>query len=103
MPLPLVAALWAGLAAIIVPLAVRVVVGLGLAVVTYLGVSALLDNATSQLYSYLGGVSSSVLVIIGMARVDDFIAVILSALSAKLIVKGLTQAGALKAFTYRGG
>lgn len=53
MPLPLVAALWAGFAAIAVPLAIKLIIGIGFASVTYLGVSALFDTITAQIIANL--------------------------------------------------
>ena len=102
MPLPLVAAFWAALIAIIVPLATRLLIGLGFGVVTYLGASAILDSATAGINSYLGGTSASILVILQMARIDDAIAVVLSGLAAKAALMGYASATGVKQFRFKG-
>lgn len=103
MPLPLIAGLWAGFAAIAVPLAIKLLIGIGFASVTYIGVSALFDSITAQITANLSAAASSIVVILGLARVDDAIAVILSAMSAKLLLKGLTAAGAFSRLQFKGG
>jgi Protein of unknown function (DUF2523) len=88
MALPIVVALWAGLAATIVPMAVRLLVGLGFGVVVYTGIGAAWDAAQAAIWSNLGAVASNVLTIILMARVDDAIQIVLSAAGSLLLVKG---------------
>jgi len=92
MAYPLVAAMWAGLAATIVPLAVRLLIGIGFATVTYVGIGAAWDAAKAAIWSNLGSAGSSVLTIIIMARVDDAIQVVLSAAGSLLLIKGLNAA-----------
>jgi len=95
MPLPVALATLVGTGAIIIPLARRVLLGVGFGLVAYIGIGALWDSIQSNIASYLGGVSSSILTILGIARVDDAIQVVLSAGSAKLALRGLNAAGSL--------
>ncbi len=92
MALPLAAAIWAALATVIVPLAVRLLVGIGVASVTYLGVGELWDTAQAAVATNLNATSESILIILGMARVDDAIQIVLSAGGAVLFFKGLNAA-----------
>lgn len=100
--MPLILSFLTALAPIALPLATRIMVGLGFAAVTYAGVGALWDQAEAAIWSNLGSVTTNVLAILVLARVDDGIAVVLSAGAAKLALRGLTAAGALKAVVFRG-
>jgi len=93
-PLALGGALVGG--AIGTALVTRILLGIGIGIVTYLGVQALWDSAQAAIWSNLGSVSGNILTLLVMARVDDALAVVLSAGSSKLILKGLTAAGSLK-------
>lgn len=92
MALPLAIAIWSGLAATIVPLAVRLLLGLGFAAVTFVGIGAAWEAAQAAIWSNLGGVSANVLTVVQMARIDDAIQVVLSAASARLLYAGLNAA-----------
>jgi len=92
MPVPLVVGIWAALAAVIVPLGIRLLIGIGFAAVTYVGIGALWDAAQASIWSNLGAAPTSVLTILAMAKVDDFIKIILSAGTAKLLFAGLNAA-----------
>jgi Protein of unknown function (DUF2523) len=92
MPAPAVIAAVAAIGASILPLVIRVIAGLGIGVATYTGISAVWDNAQAGIWTNLGGASASVLTILGMARVDDAIKVVLSAGSTILLLKGFSAA-----------
>lgn len=93
MPVPLAAgiatAIWAGLASVIIPLAVRLLVGIGFYTVTFVGIGAAWDAAKAAIATNLGGTSESIIAILAMARIDDGIQVVLSAGGAVLLAKGL--------------
>lgn len=92
MPAPVVIAAIAAVGASILPLAIRVLAGVGIGVATYTGISAVWDNAQAGIWSNLGATSGSILTILGMARVDDAIKVVLSAGSTILLLKGFSAA-----------
>jgi len=94
LPLALGGALVGG--AIGTALVTRVLLGIGFGVVTYIGVQALWTNLQDGLWASLGQVSGNVMTLLVMARIDDAIAIVLSAGTSKLILRGLTAAGALK-------
>jgi len=94
MPLPLVLGGAAVSGIIVIPLVVRALLGIGMAVVTYTGVQLLWTNIQADIWGALGSVSANIATILVMARVDDAIAVVFSAGTSKLILKGLNAAGA---------
>jgi len=94
LPLALGGALIGG--AIGTALVTRVLLGIGFGVVTYLGVQAMWESLQAGIWDSLGQVSANVMTILVMARVDDALAIVLSAGTAKLVLRGLTAAGALK-------
>jgi len=89
--------LWlVALGPIIIPLARRVFIALGFGAATFTGISVLWSNLETLIWENLGASSSSILTILGMARVDDAMKVLLSAGSTVLLLKGLNAAtGAL--------
>lgn len=92
-----------GLLPVLTPLAINILVGLGFAAVTYAGIGAFWDSVKGNIASYFGDLPGSVMTILFMARIDDAITLVLSAGTAKLALKGLTAAGALKRIYWTGG
>jgi Protein of unknown function (DUF2523) len=92
MPIPVALAGLAVLAPTIVPLAVRLLVGVGVGVATYTGVTVLWQTVQDNIWSSLGATNVSVLTIIGMARVDDAIKLVLSAGTTLLLLRGISAA-----------
>jgi len=85
--------LWfAALGPVIIPIVVRVVTALGFGVATYTGISVLWDSIEAEIWANLSSTSSSILTILGMARVDDAMKVLLSAGATVLLLKGLNTA-----------
>jgi len=93
--MPAILAWLAALGPVVVPLVRRAAWGLGFGVVAYAGIGALWTEIQSQIWGNLGDASASILTILGMARVDDGIQVVLSAGSAKLLYNGLNAAGVI--------
>lgn len=101
--MPLVLAWLVALGPVIVPLVLRALWALGFGVVSYVGISTMWDSIQADIWGNLGNTSASILTIIGLARVDDAIQVILSAASAVLLLKGLNLAtGAISRFRMGG-
>lgn len=80
---------------IAVSLVTRVLLTLGFGVATYYGIGALFGEAETFIWSNFGNTTNSIVTVLGMARVDDFIKVILSAYLATLQLRGLTAAGSI--------
>lgn len=67
------------LAAAIGGIVARVLFSIGLGVVSYVGVTSLMDRLVSMVHSELGGITSDVLHLVGMAGFDVFLSLALSA------------------------
>lgn len=76
----------------IVPLARRVLAGVGFTFVIYKGLDAVISAASAQMWAYLGSLPSSIMVILGLARIDDALTLILSAVAAKMVYQGVSGA-----------
>lgn len=68
----------------------RVMVALGLSVVTYTGINAALDAIKSQAISSFNSLPADTIAIISMMRVGECISIVSSAIAARLILNGLT-------------
>ena len=68
----------------------RVLVALGLSLVTYTGVTASLDAIKSQAISSFGALPPEMMAIIGMMKVGVCISIVTSAITARLVLNGLT-------------
>lgn len=68
----------------------RVMVALGLSVVTYNGINAALDALKGQAISSFNSLPSETLSIISMMRVGECISIVSSAIAARLVLNGLT-------------
>lgn len=71
-------------------LAGRVLIALGISVVTYTGVSASLDWMKSGAVSALGGLPAEMLGLIAFMKVGVCISIITSAIAARAIISGIS-------------
>lgn len=69
----------------------RVLVALGLSVITYTGVNATLEALKSQAVQSLTALPPEVFGMLGMMRVGQCISIITSAIAARLLLDGLTS------------
>lgn len=80
MPLPLVAGfLGTFFAAAIGGMVARVLAALGLGVISYVGVTFVINQAVSLLHSQVGGMPSDIVNVLGMAGIDVFLSLVISA------------------------
>lgn len=93
MAVPLAIGFWAVFTSIVVPLVVRVFVALGVGWVAYQGLDVLLDNIGALIQSTLSGMPPTVVEFLALVNADRATVIILSALSARLVLAGLTAAG----------
>ena len=68
----------------------RVLVALGISVITYTGISGSLDVLKSQAVSSFSSLPPEVLDILAMMRVGECISIVSSAIAARLLLDGLT-------------
>lgn len=85
-----IAALGGMLINLVGTLAGRVLVALGISVVTYTGISIALDAIKSQAISSFTALPPEMLSIITMMRVGQCISIVSSAIVARLVLNGLT-------------
>jgi hypothetical protein len=95
MAFPVVITLASVLSYIAVSLVTRVLLAIGFSVATYYGIGELFADAEAFVFSNFGATSNSILQILAMARVDDFMRLMFSAYLATLSLKGLTAAGGI--------
>lgn len=69
----------------------RVLVALGLSVITYTGVNATLEALKAQAVQSLTALPPEVYGMLGMMRVGQCISIITSAIAARLLLDGLTS------------
>lgn len=85
-----IAAIGGMLINIVGTLAGRVLVALGISVVTYTGLSATLDSLKNQAIANFAGLPPEVLGMLSMMRVGQCISIVSSAVAARLLLNGLT-------------
>lgn len=91
MALPVIAAAAiGGLISVTGTLVGRVLVALGVGVVTYTGVQAGIDSLLANLDSAIAGVPADILGLLGFMRVGEALNIIISAMSARMLLNGLT-------------
>ncbi|MCW5222828.1 DUF2523 domain-containing protein [Verminephrobacter aporrectodeae subsp. tuberculatae] len=71
-------------------LAGRVLIALGISVITYTGITVTLDALKSQAISAFSNLPLEVFSILGVLRVGQCISIVTSAIAAKLVIDGLT-------------
>jgi len=86
----IIAALLSGLITIAGHVAGRVLIALGIGVVTYTGLGATTDWLTSQALSNLQALPADLLAIIAYLKVGSFINIIASAIAVRFVLQGLT-------------
>lgn len=69
----------------------RVLVALGLSVITYTGVNATLEALKSQAVQSFTALPPEVFGMLGMMRVGQCVSIITSAIAARLLLDGLTS------------
>ncbi len=90
MALPVIAAsLIGGLISVTGTIVGRVLVALGVGVVTYTGVQVGIDSLLSNLDSAISGVPADILGLLGFMRVGEAMNIVISAMSARMLLNGL--------------
>lgn len=76
---------------IVVPLVVKVIKGLGVGAVVYVGINIVMGEAESYITSQLGQTAADLRGLLGLAKVDIAINILLSAVSTRLILSGVSS------------
>lgn len=91
------AAIFTFLSTILGPLVAKVLAGLGLGAVSYVGINLLLDQVKSQVISQFGNAGSDTLMLLGLAKVDIAVNIVLAAVTARAVYSGMSAAsGSIK-------
>lgn len=85
-----IAALGGMLINLVGTLAGRILIALGISVVTYSGITITLDALKGQAISAFGSLPADVFAILGILKVGQCISIITSAIAAKLVIDGLS-------------
>lgn len=85
-----------GLLGIAPSIIATVLARLGLGAVTYTGISLLVSSLNDQIFSAFSGVDPVVIQLFGVLQVGTCIKIMLSAITIKLTMKGLSGAGSIK-------
>lgn len=77
------------------PLVVRVLTSLGIGSISYVGINLMLEQIKGYVVSSFSGAGADALALLGLARVDVAINIVLSAVTARAVLSGM-QSGAIK-------
>jgi len=80
------------LTTILGPLVTRVLTGLGIGAVSYVGITALLAQVKSYMVSSVSGAPADALQLMGLAKLDIAFNIILSAVTARAVMAGMNAA-----------
>ncbi|WP_137885734.1 DUF2523 domain-containing protein [Pseudomonas sp. 2FE] len=86
------AAIFTFLTTILGPLVVKVLTSLGIGAVSYVGINMLLDQVKSYVVSSFGGAGADTLALLGLAKVDIAVNIVLSAVTARAVYAGMNAA-----------
>lgn len=79
------------------PLVTKVLTGLGIGAVSYVGINVMLDQVKSYVVSSFGGAGADTMALLGLAKVDIAINIVLSAVTARAVYAGMNAAtGSIK-------
>ena len=96
----ILAMLLGGLINIVGTMAGRVLVALGIGVVSYTGMQALTGQLVNSIVMAFGSLPSQVLAIVYMLKLGQAIGIIIAATSARMVINGVTSDG-FKRFVLR--
>lgn len=74
---------------------------IGIAAISYTGISALVSTLDTTIFSSFSGVDPTVLQLFGVLQVGTCFKILLSAITVKLTIKGLSGAGSIKKIVMR--
>ncbi len=69
----------------------RVLIALGISVITYTGISTTLDFLKAQAIGAFAGLPPEVFGMLGVLRVGQCISIVTSAIAAKMVIDGVTS------------
>lgn len=85
-------ALFSFLSSIVGPLVAKVLTALGVGLVTYTGITLLLDQVRDAVVNNIGAVGASYIGLFGLAKIDVAINIMLGAVTARATISGIDKA-----------
>lgn len=85
------AALWHLLSTVAGPLVNRILTGLGIGAVSYVGINLMLGQAKSYIVSNFGSLAHNVMLLLGVAKVDIAVNIIFAAVVARAVASGMNK------------
>lgn len=76
---------------VIVPLVIKVIKGLGVGAVLYVGINIIMGEAEAYITANLGATAADLRGLLGLAKVDIAINILLSAISTRLVLSGVSS------------
>lgn len=77
--------------AIVIGIARTILTGLGIGTISYVGMDTILTYATAQIMSGMGSMAAPAAGLVGLARIDEAIMIMLSAYNARLALMVLKR------------
>lgn len=81
--------MWPAVIAIVGPIIAQILAVLGIGLVTYTGVTAVIDVARAHVISSFSGWSADVSAIAGLLGIDQFVSIILASISARVALSSV--------------
>lgn len=83
------------LASVAAPIAQRVLIGLGVGTITYIGLDAAFTSVKNSVVSNWGAIPQGALAVLSVSGVSQAVGIILGALSARLVMIQIKRLGVL--------
>lgn len=85
-----------GLLAIAPSIIASILSRLGIGLITYTGISVLVSSLNDEIFGAFSGIDPTIIQLFGVLQVGTCIKIMLSAITIKLTMKGLSGAGSVK-------
>lgn len=90
-----------GLLGIAPSIVATILARLGVAAITFTGITALVSSLDSTIFNSFSAVDATVLQLFGVLQIGTCFKILLSAITVKLTIKGLSGAGSIKKIVMR--
>lgn len=88
--------MWQAILAFITPAVARMLQALGIGMLSYVGLSALVERLVSEAVASLAGLPATLAAWVGLLGIDQFLSIMLSALIGRVAIQALTNIGIKK-------
>lgn len=92
----LIGFIWTAFISVSGTLVAKVLLSLGIGYVTYSGVSASIDWARAAFLSGMGGLPAAAVGLASTMKIGVCVSMILSAVTARMVMRGMSAAGSIK-------